>query len=166
EQWLELPAAPGLADGIESKAQPDQPDHLVDDQLAHVQREDRQEGADHAQAEAGHAQRGTGRPDLAQERRQVAHRIEALAQAGPAVGAAGLGGGFGPASAHAGIVHRDGGRDAKVASSAPAMSAVPGAADAPARSVIPSAARDLLMTLEDRSLAALGMTIRSSSRSG
>jgi hypothetical protein len=54
----------------------------VDDQLADVQHRHRQQRTDQAQPQAGQGERGAGLPDHAQERRQVAHRPEALAQAG------------------------------------------------------------------------------------
>jgi len=66
--------------------------------LANTQ--NRQQGTDQAQAKAGQGKRGTGLPDHAQERRQVAHRPEALAQAGFLRGVSASGGG----SRHARIV--------------------------------------------------------------
>jgi len=72
----------------------------VDDQLADVEHRHRQQGTDQAQAKAGQGKRGAGLPDHAQERRQVAHRPEALAQAGFFRGVGASGGG----SRHARIV--------------------------------------------------------------
>jgi len=66
----------------------------IDDQLAYVQHRHRQQRADHAQAEAGQGQPRARLPDLAQERGQVAHRIDALTQAGILLaGCTGSGGG-------------------------------------------------------------------------
>jgi len=65
----------------------------IDDQLADVQHRHRQQRADQAQPQAGQGERGTGLPDHAQERRQVAHRPEALAQAGFLCGVSASGGG-------------------------------------------------------------------------
>ena len=56
-----------------------EPEDLVDDQLADVQRRHRQERADEAGAEVGRAQPRTRLPDELQERREVAERSEALA---------------------------------------------------------------------------------------
>ena len=79
-QRFQLAAAPGGADRIEPHAGRDQAHRLVDDQLADVERRDRQERADHAQTQRGQRQRGAGGPDLAEEGRQVAQRVEAFAQ--------------------------------------------------------------------------------------
>jgi hypothetical protein len=61
-------------------AQTDQAHRLVDDQLADIKGGERQERADQADTDAGQGKPFAGRPDLAQERRDIAHRAEALAQ--------------------------------------------------------------------------------------
>src|SRR5690606_11315960 len=62
---------------------------------ADVEHQHRHQRADQAQAEAGQGQPGAGGPDLAQEWRQVAQGIEALAQAGTALATGGPGLRFG-----------------------------------------------------------------------
>ena len=77
----QLAAGPGGAEAVEGDAGAGQPHGFIDDQLADVQRRDGQERADDPQAERGQRQRRAGRPDLPEERRQVAQRVEAVAQA-------------------------------------------------------------------------------------
>ena len=55
-------------------------DHLVDDQLADVERRDRQQRADQPQHALREGERRVRLPDELEERRQVAQRAEALAQ--------------------------------------------------------------------------------------
>jgi len=98
QQRPELARAQRVAEPVQAQPQPGQPHHLVDDQLADVEHQHRQHGADQAQAEAGQGQAGAGGPDLAQERRDVAHGVETLAQSGVAafpLGLAGCGVGHG-----------------------------------------------------------------------
>ncbi len=59
---------------------PGQPDHLVDDQLADIERGHRQQRPHQAQRQVGPGEAGAGPPDQLQEGGQVAQRPEALAQ--------------------------------------------------------------------------------------
>ena len=88
---VEHAAAPGLQQAVETDAHADQPHHLVDDQLADVQRHHRHERAYKAQAEGEERQQRAGGPDLPEERRDVAQRVEAVAQTGTYI-SAGCGG--------------------------------------------------------------------------
>ena len=120
EQRVELSVAPDLGQPGLRQPEADQADGFVDDQLAHVQRGDRQQRADQAQAKAGQGQAGAGRPDLFQERRQVAHRVEAIAQAGaglftaPGFGAGGGRGTGAEAMPHCACLARPAGNDVTV----------------------------------------------------
>jgi hypothetical protein len=81
-QPLEHPGAPRPEQADLADPGRDQLHRLVDDQLADVEHQHRLQRPQQAQAEARQRQRPAGRPDLAQERRQVAQRGEALAKAG------------------------------------------------------------------------------------
>ncbi len=82
QQVVEPAAGQRVAEVVQARSATGQPDRLVDDQLADIQRGHRHQRAHQAQAEAGQGQAGAGLPDLAQERRQVAQGMEAFAQAG------------------------------------------------------------------------------------
>ncbi|MNV19490.1 hypothetical protein D3C71_1103550 [compost metagenome] len=82
QQGIEQAAGEGLAKRREAGLVLAQVQCRIDDQLAHVEHGHRQQCADQAQPEAGTGQGGAGLPDLAQEGGQVAHRLEAFAQAG------------------------------------------------------------------------------------
>ncbi len=87
QQVVELSVLPCCGDRFVRDARADQAHGFVDDQLADIQRGDRQERADEPQSQCRQRQRRTGRPDLFQERRQVAQRVEAVAQTGLSGGA-------------------------------------------------------------------------------
>ncbi|MNN05900.1 hypothetical protein D3C81_1186750 [compost metagenome] len=100
EQRVEQPTGQRLAQRREARVVLAEVQRGIDDQLADVQHRHRQQRTDQAQAKAGDGQGAAGLPHLAQERRQVAHRLEALTQAGfLGAGSAGNGG-----SRHAAIV--------------------------------------------------------------
>ena len=82
-----MSALPRRGDRFVRDARADQAHGFVDDQLADIQRRDRQERADQPQSQRRQRQRRTGRPDLFQERRQVAQGVEAVAQTGLSGGA-------------------------------------------------------------------------------
>ena len=54
--------------------------HLVDDQLADIEQQQRLHGAQHAQADGGRGQRPAGAPDLLEQPLQVPERRQPLAE--------------------------------------------------------------------------------------
>ncbi len=83
EQPDERVEQPGVVPGAQAlrwARQPGKADHLVDDQLADIQRDHRQQRPEHPQREVGDGQRGRGLPDEREEGRQVAERADAFTQ--------------------------------------------------------------------------------------
>ena len=78
---VELAAREPLPQRVVDERRAREPHDLVDDELADVERHDRQQRAHDAQHALAHRQRGARPPDELQEGRKVAQRAQALAEA-------------------------------------------------------------------------------------